>query len=113
LGRFDHLANRSFFIDLDDATFDTAQGIWQGMPLHETDDEWFRGMELPTEAVRLPLPFAVLCSRGIWNTFCVCELGGETGDRGGWRIGRFRSAQVAAVASGSKLGKTRIPRLIA
>eukprot|EP00972_Heterocapsa_arctica_P075736 11170206-Heterocapsa_arctica.AAC.1 len=45
-------------------------------------------MELPSDCVRLPLPFAVFCTQGPWRSFCVCNLiSRAAGERGGWHVG--------------------------
>ena len=70
---------------MDDATHDMVSDEASAMLVGELAHS-------PIEAVRLPQPFAALNIMGHWSTFCVCQMSGASGKRGGWRIGRFRTA---------------------
>ena len=77
------MSSRSFFTDLDQCTFEAVCGEW----LADPPTPAICRSSLPTEAIRLPQPFAVFSALGRWTSFVVCELSGRDG-RGGWRIGR-------------------------
>lgn len=101
LHEWSHILHTSFLTDLDDVTYGAVQRAWSEIP--PSRDEWCSNIELPT-AVRLPIPFAALCTIGTWDTFCVCELRGSEGGRGGWRVGHFRAAV------GERGSNLRVPR---
>lgn len=87
VGEWMRIATSTFFTDLDDDTFIRLRDEWSRRE-HDANATWLLNIDLPSAAVRLPLPFAVFCNIGRWKSFCVCDLSGTRASRGGWNIGK-------------------------
>ena len=91
-----HVRNKAFFGDLDTVTWHRVTAEWAHVDVSMADDVWCDpSFSLPSEVLRLPLPFTVLCSTGNWTSICVCDLKTEGHKRGGWRIGLRKHTGVA------------------
>ena len=69
---------RCFFVDLDQDTFDRVSDQAEFEPAIKSC--------LPSEAIRLPRPFAVFCALSRWSEIVVCDAG--RGGKGGWCLGK-------------------------
>jgi hypothetical protein len=93
--------HQSFCSDLDEVTLTSVTRALDETLAAAGDDvrHRFQDVAPKPDFIRLPTPFAVLCLKGHWDSFCVCEMGGRQGARGGWHVGRFHT-----------LGGQRVPR---
>jgi hypothetical protein len=105
-----HIRSKAFFGDLDDATCSSVAAEWARLDMSDADDMWCRdsSLALPSEVLRLPLPFAVLCSKGLWSSCCICDLTSKANRRGGWRIGLHKSTDCSS--SEPRFRNTVIPK---
>ena len=83
------LQNHAFFSLLTDVAFGALEAAWQ------EQSPAFCEQQVPVDVVRLPLCFAVMCSKKAWDSFAVCDMSLKAGGRkkthgqgqGGWHLG--------------------------